>query len=383
MRIVHYIDAFRFEVGGPVRAILDLSNALASRGHEVTVLTRDDGDVPAAWREGAAGRPRAVLLDRAGAPLGRIGRPGLHAAGEVVAGADVLHLHGVWELSNAQLAAIARRLGKPFVLSVRGMLDDWCMAQRGVKKRIHLAMVGRRMLESAAFVHLTAQAEFDQARKWFPNGRGEVIPNLLDLEPYKRLPGPEPARRAFPNLASRRPALLFLSRLHYKKGVELLLDAAAALGEVAVLIAGAGEDAYVAGLRERAARLGLGERAVFLGHVGGELKLSLYQACDLFVLPTSQENFGFVFFEALACGTPVVTTKGVDTWPELEASGGARIVDASAVAVGGAVRALLADRGALPAMGARGRAWVLDALDTGRVTGKFESMYQRAISAKR
>ena len=210
---------------------------------------------------------------------------------------------------NTQLAAAARRIGLPYVVSVHGMLDDWCMTQRGLRKRVYMTLFERKTLESAAAVHCTAQAELEQARKWFSRGRGVVIPLVVDLEPFRELPGPELAREHIPELGGGRPVALYLSRLHPKKGLEKLL-----LGmglhrpphpdyiDYVTVIAGSGDDAYRAMLAKNVGKLDLEDRVVFPGFVTGDEKVSLYQAADVFVLPTSQENFGFVLFEALAAG---------------------------------------------------------------------------------
>ena len=128
-------------------------------------------------------------------------------------------------------------------------------------------------------------------------------------------------------------------------------------------------------MRDLAAKR-LGGSVEFLGFVSGREKVSLYQAADLFVLPTHQENWGFVLLESLACSTPVVTTRGVDIWPELEASGGAVIVEPTAGAVAGAVTELLGDRKRRRVMERRGRRWVLENLDVARVVGQYEQLYQ-------
>jgi glycosyltransferase involved in cell wall biosynthesis len=113
----------------------------------------------------------------------------------------------------------------------------------------------------------------------------------------------------------------------------------------------------------------------FLGFVSGVEKVSLYQAADVLVLPTSQENWGFVLVESLACGTPVVTTKGVDIWPELQSSGGALIVPAEARAMAEAVGGLLSDPARRRAMGEIGRRWVFETLGADRVARGYEAMY--------
>lgn len=382
MRLLHYFKAVRLQEGGVVRAVLDMCALLAQAGHGVTLATYDDADVPGAWRTGGPGLPRVVTLEPPARAAGLFSRAQLARFDDLLRGADVLHLHAVWTPSNAQVAARARALGTPYVVSVHGMLDDWSMAQKGLKKRVYLLLRGRRMLEGAARVHCTARAELDQARKHFPRGTGEVIPLVFDLAPFRTLPGPGAARARWPELDAGRPNLLFLSRVHYKKGIEHLVRAAARLRDAdracTVIVAGTGDESYQRSLEALTAELRLGDLVRFVGHVGGELKLSLFQAADLFVLPTSQENFGFALFESLACATPVVTTRGVDTWPELSASGGAALSDPDPARLAETIRGLLADRAALARMGEQGRAWVLEHLDSRRIAERFVGMYQQA-----
>jgi len=309
-------------------------------------------------------------------------RDELKRAEPIIKAADVVHLHGAWVPVATQVAALARRNSVPYVISLRGMLDEWCMRQRALKKRFYLAVRGNTYLRGAAAIHTTAQDELRQASRYFPKEQGVVIPNYLNLVPYHSLPGPAQARETFDAFKNDAPTLLFLSRIHEKKGIEHLLGAAVELAKrpglsgLQVIIAGSGDEAYLQKMRTLTKELGVDDRVHFVGHVSGELKLSLYEAADLFVLPTSQENFGFVFFEALACGTPVVTTRGTDTWRELEDSGGARIVDQNAKAVADSVESLFAEPGKIAEMGAAARGWVLEHLSEDRVISQFESLYE-------
>lgn len=385
MNILHVIPFLRSEEGGPVRAVIDLSEAMSRRGHGVGVLTFDDRDAPAEWNHGDAPTTRVVRMGP-GRTLGMASRGSAEAS---VEWADVVHFHGIWVPVYLQLWRICRRLRRPHVISVRGMLDDWSMRQSVLKKRAFLAVGGRRWLEDASAVHLTAEAELAQASRYFPRERGQVIPNLLNLEPFEQSPDPTAARETFEPLRRGEPTVLFLSRVHPKKGVEHLVDAAAQLRDgglpVQVIIAGTGDAAYTAAIQRRIEANNLGDRVHMVGQVTGDLKVSLYAACDLFCLPTSQENFGFVFFESLAAGTAVITTRGVDTWPELEASGGTVIVpetgEGMAVRIASAITGVLSEEGRSAAIGRTGRSWMFENMRPDQIAARFEAFYGRAAGA--
>jgi len=390
VRIVEAIDRIDLQLGGPSRAVLDLSAALAARSHEIEVVTRDGPHLPREWCGSGGGvdrlLPRATLLGGQRWPIqSGTSRQLLHS---LIAASDAVHLHGVWEPFNLQVAAMARAEGTPYVVTLRGMLDDWCMSQRTAKKRLYLTLAGRRYLEGAAFVHCTAAAELQQSKKWFPAGRGVVLPNLIDLSPYAALPGPMPAATTFPFLNAKMQWLLFLGRINQKKGIEHLLDSAKLVRDsgrnVGVVIAGTTNDTrYLEQLQHRASRLGIADCTHFVGHVDAELKTSLLESADLTVIPTSQENFGFVFFESLAAGTPVMTTPLIDTASELEQSGGCFLVPPDPVLMASRLHALLNDDDHLRRCGESAREWVFRTHSPDILAAQYTEMFREAIALSR
>jgi glycosyltransferase involved in cell wall biosynthesis len=386
MRILHFLPSLRQEAGGPVRAVTDLTAALAARGHDVAIATTKlPDDLEAKHLAGEQlMNGQAQILPLAGPYAGTrpLSKRAHHQLRDLVSQYDVVHVHGVWNYSNVQVGWIAQRLGKAYIVSVRGMLDDWTMQKSGLIKAIFLATVGRKHLGRAGAVHLTAEAEKDQATKRFQNERAVVIPNLLDLDPFRTPPGPGLARAKFSAFDKNEPVVLFLSRIHEKKGAEVLLQAASLLHgrgtRLQYIFAGAGKDGYVADLRERAQRLGLGNRTHFVGHVKGEMKVSLYQASLCLALPTFQENFGFVFPEAMAAGTPVITTKGVDIWPTLERGGGI-IAERTPDAFADAMAKLASDIPARDALGQRGREFVMREYAEDNIVQQFEALYKAVL----
>jgi glycosyltransferase involved in cell wall biosynthesis len=250
MHIVHYLCTARVVDGGVPKAAVDLSLRVGAAGHRVTFLTWDDELCPRSWKDGTDPNVRLVRLTPPERRLGFFSGRQLRAFADAIADADAVHLHAMWTPSNLQVARVARRLGKPYVITPHGMLDVWCMAQSTRNKKLFLLLGGNALLRHAAFVHFTAQSELDQARGLLPRGRTRVLPLVFDTEPYLKLPGRHLAAERF-NLEEGGPIrLLFLSRIHPKKGLERLLGATRRLLEsgqnVRLLVAGSGDPGYEA-----------------------------------------------------------------------------------------------------------------------------------------
>ncbi len=379
LKIVHYLPAIRLSDGGIVRAVLDWCAVFARRGHHVTLLAIDGEDIPKEWLTNPTGLPRAIIFS------GGLSGEALNKAETIIQSADVLHLHAPWLAGNRRFANIATRHHVPYLVTIHGMLDDWSMNQKAAKKWIYMAIFGRRFLNAAACIHFSAEAEATQASRWHHNPRTLVLPNLIDLSNFKHLPGPEAGLQLVPPDMRMLPRILFLSRLHEKKGVDVLIRATGKLRDAGLafvlLIAGAGEATYFKYLSDLAAELRLEDRVRFLDLVTGATKISLYQAADLFVLPTQQENFGLVLVEALACGTPVVTTRGTDIWQEIQNAGGV-IVEQTPDAIAAAIRDLLADSPSLIARGKRGQQWVNTTLDVETLARRHEVMYRQTAETR-
>lgn len=235
---------------------------------------------------------------------------------------QLVHDHGLWLPSNHASASVARELGLPLIISTRGMLEPWALAHRAWKKRLAWRLYQHRDLRAAKVLHATSEMEAENLRRLGLYQPIAVIPNGAELEGFA-----EEVGDGGPNQAPRRAdgqerIALFLSRIHPKKGLLPLVEAWNRLRPTGwrVIIAGPDEAGH-RGEVEASIRLkGLESVFEFVGAVDGEAKLGLYRSADLFVLPTFSENFGVVVAEALACGVPVITTKGAP-WQGLETHG--------------------------------------------------------------
>ncbi|MFD0798203.1 glycosyltransferase [Maribacter chungangensis] len=226
---------------------------------------------------------------------------------------DLLHGHAIWDLPVHQMAKMARRLKVPYIITPRGMLEPWSLQQKRVKKQLALKLYQFKDLRLAACLHATAQMEVDSIRALGLKNPIALIPNGVPVEDF-----------VVKDFESERVTkkILFLSRIHPKKGIENLITAWSQLSPALVQgwsvdIIGNGASAYIENLKKNIAEQGLSEIMKIKAPLDGKDKVLAYQEATFFVLPTHSENFGIVVAEALACGTPVITTKGAP-WQDLQ-----------------------------------------------------------------
>lgn len=224
---------------------------------------------------------------------------------------DIVHINCCWMPQSAFTQKWAQKLGYKVILSPHGMLEPWIISRHYWTKKVPaLLLYQKAAVVNADCIHATAESEKANILKLGYNDKIDVVANGIDVESITMKDNWE-----------RKKYILFLSRVHVKKGIEFLLEAVAMLKEkmdgYTVNIAGEGEAEYIISLKNKAKSLGIDNMINFCGGVYGEKKWKLFREADVFVLPTYSENFGIVVGEALACGTPVITTKGTP-WEELE-----------------------------------------------------------------
>lgn len=228
--------------------------------------------------------------------------------------ADIFHGHGLWQVPVHDAMRSGRRRGIPSVLSPRGMLEPGAMQFARVKKRLAALCFQWRDLQSAACLHATAEAEAATLRARGLRAPICVIPNAIELPAISDITTTAPD----PNRVRR---IGFLSRIHPKKGLPLLLDAWHQLQSDfpnwQLEIAGTDEAGHEKTLQRKAASLGIATSVHFHGPLFGAAKTAFLRDIDLFVLPTRSENFGIVVAESLAHGTPAITTREAP-WARLE-----------------------------------------------------------------
>jgi glycosyltransferase involved in cell wall biosynthesis len=384
MRICHVIQSLDPIHGGPTTVAARVCAATAALGHEVTLIGGVDAPQRARAEQAFAPVPgiervRVDLVDLADRRGRVLGEP-LVAAFERVAAPDVVHLHGVWEAALVRIAARCRRREIPYVVRPCGMLDFWSLRQKAWKKKLALHTSHRAYLRRAAALHTLNRHEREAVEALRLGVPVHVIPNGVFLEEVARETRPRLFRESQPGLGER-PFLLFLSRLHVKKGLDVLAEAwtrvAPRLPGHALVVAGPREDDSIDAFRRRIAAAGLAASVLETGALFGEQKTAALRECDLFVLPSRQEGFSLAITEALALGKPVVISEECH-FPEVADRHAGEVVPLAPERIAEALARWLGDAGMRSAAGARGAALIRERFTWPAIAAQCVALYESA-----
>ena len=288
---------------------------------------------------------------------------------------DVVHVNCCWEPLCSMVVSWAKQKNYPVVYTPHGMLEPWILQRHPYTKKLPaLILYQKKALKLADMLHATARSEKDNLLALGLQTPVEIVANAVDVQAVTVKASWKPRKQ-----------LLFLARIHVKKGLEMLIEAVALLrdrlADYHIVIAGEGEKRYLSDLKQLAQEKGVATLLQFVGGVYGDRKWQLYRESDCFVLPTFSENFGIVIAEALASGTPVITTQGTP-WYELAEGGGWWIPAKIESLVAALEEMVQLDEQQLEHMGRQGRKLVEEKYDTRSVAKQMGELYGRLLCAE-
>lgn len=324
MKILRVISSINPSAGGPINGLINSSIELVKFGHEIDVLSLDDPHAP--WVKNFQ-----FPVESFKGVFGAINYSGALAKWLAlhVKNYDVVVIHGLWQFHSFATAKACKVNNIPYVTFTHGMLDPWFNLNNKIKtlkKNIYWKLFEQFTINNSNAVLFTSDEERNLASKSFkPYSANEIVVAYgCSQSSISR----EEATRVF---YSNFPALqnmkftLFMSRIHEKKGIDLLIKAISSIetlpSDYKFVIAGPDNSTLKPKLERMIRNLGVEDRIVWVGMLEGDAKWGAYHAAECFILPSHQENFGIVVAEALSTATPVLITNKVNIWREIKTKG--------------------------------------------------------------
>jgi glycosyltransferase involved in cell wall biosynthesis len=294
---------------------------------------------------------------------------------------DWVHIHGIWERLLMAAADTAFAAGVPYCVRPAGMLDSWSLNQKKLKKRIAMALGYRKSLERAAFFHTLTRVEAEFKTRLQLAPPCEHIPNGVFIEEIDPLPPAGCFRAKHEQLCGRR-FILFMSRLHHKKGLDLLAEAfrivAAREPDVHLVVAGP-DDGEKEPFEQAIAAAGLSARVHLLGPIYMQEKIAALRDSDCFCLPSREEGFSVAVLEALAVGVPVVISEHCN-FDEVQTRGAGFVTRLDPGEIAAGLLAALADRATRDLMGTAGRTLITEQYTWSRVAAATIAAYEKYLA---
>ena len=388
MRVLHVIPSVSPALGGPTQVVLNLVRSLQECGVDAEIVTTNDNgstllDVPLNQRIEYEGVP-VWFLPRFSPPLKEyIFSPAIARwLSQHIQEYDILDNHYLFSFASTCAGAIARSSNVPYTVRTMGQLAPWALAQSRLKKQVYTALIERHNLNRAAAIHCTSNGEAQDVRNFGIKTPTVTLP--LGVDRPVEWPQAKQKIRELYGIASDTPIVLFLSRLHYKKRPDLLIQTLAKLAEqnyqFHLILAGSGEADYLAYLKNLVAQSGLTDKTSFPGFVAGLDKDLLLQGADIFVLPSFSENFAIAVAEALAAGLPVIITPDIQISPEIAEAKAGLVVEGEQKAIGDAIASLLSDPQQRQILGENGKRLATHRYCWNAIASHLSGVYSSIIS---
>jgi len=391
VRILHVISTLAPASGGPTHVLRGLASAQADAGHEVTLCTTDRDNpvrhkLPTSYFETFCSDQVILKVFRViYGPL--LLSPGMAQwLRKNLSKFDVTHIHGLYRFPPTYAAYEARKQAVPFVIRPHGSLDPYVYAKSSASlrlKRAYERWFDIPNLNAASAIHYTAEDERQRASFLALRASSFMVPNAVDWRHYERLPSRGRLRARLG--LGQTPMILFLGRLHFKKGLDLLVPAFDALRrtvpEAHLVIAGPENDAYGLTVRAWVRERGLGNVVHFVGSLDGPDVVQAYVDADVFALPSYTENFGMAVVEAMACGVPVVISDQVNIHSHVTEVGAGCVTRCDSQELTQALNAMLQYRDGLREMGRAGRRLVQERFTWPAIVEKLTKEYQRVLES--
>jgi len=384
MKILHITANMSPEWGGPTKVVTELTEALARKGIDITIfvpIEKEDivkisqlkGVKLQFFRQGFPAR----WWTSYSAELARSIR-------QKATNFDLIHIHEIWHHANFAAYRAAKKAGKPYIITVHGALEPWCLNYKKLKKKAYTVIFQRRILNEAAMIHAITQEEAKNIRAFKVHSPVTVIPNGINLEKYQHLLLREEFEKLYPELKGKK-VVLFMGRIHPVKGLNLLTRAFSYItknqNNIQLVIVGPDSKGYKTQIKKMLKSGNIDEKTIFTGILTGSDKLAALSRADVFVVPSYSEVRSIVALEAMACSLPVIITRQCQ-FPEIAEAEAGIVIEPDSKQLAEALNKLLSDPKLCKKMGENGRKLVLAKFTWDKITDEMIKVYKEILSRK-
>lgn len=384
IKILHVTASLSPEWGGPTKVVVELTEALARKGIDITIFTPvRKGD------EVKIKPPKGVNLQLFN--QGFLSKwwtsysPDL--ARNIQWGAykfDLIHIHEIWHYANFASYHAAKKAGKPYIITIHGLLDPWCLNYKAFKKKIYSLFIQRRILREASALHAITNEEVKHIRTFGIDSSIVMIPNGIDPKEFINLPPREELESFYPKIKGKR-IILFLGRIHPKKGLDLLAKAfekiAREWDNAYLMIVGPDSEGYKIKIEKMLESEGVLNRVIFTGMLSGHEKLAALSRADICAIPSYSEVRSIVALEAMACSIPVVITQQCQ-FPEVAEVKAGIVIEPDSKQLAQAMCKLLDSPQLCKKMGENGKRLVLEKFTWDKIADKMIKVYEEIVNRK-
>lgn len=390
MKVLHIIPSISPSLGGPSQVVINEVKYLRQCGVDAEIVTTNDDGI------NVLNVPLNKKIEYQEVPIYFLPRFNPRMKEFIFSSAitfwlwqnmknyDLINTHYLFSYPSTCAGVIARFQKIPYVVRTIGQLTPWALQQSKLKKQIYSFLIEKHNLNKASAIHCTAKGEAEDVKLFGIKTPTFVLP--LGVKSSVKLANAKAKLWAKYQIQEQQKIILFLSRLHYKKRPDLIIDALANLKEqrddFCLILAGSGESEYLEYLQEKVIQKNLKNNVQFAGFVEGETKDLLLQGADLFVLPSFSENFGLAIAEAMEAGCPVIVTKGIQIAPEIEDYQGGLMIEDTEESLQDAIKKLLDSASLRKQLGENGQKLVTERYSWKAIASQLAEIYQSIILKK-
>lgn len=382
MKVLHIAASLSYEWGGPTKVVAGLTEALAKKGIEITVFAPITDELKFAQINGVN-----VQIFKQSFPARIWTSCSLELARAVereISKFDLIHIHEIWHHPQFIAYKAAIKAGKPYIITIHGELEPWCLSNKKIRKKVVSFLFQKKIIEDASALHALTQEEIKNISNYAENNNIFLIPNGIVIEEFEELSNEDCIKDMYPEIKDKK-VILFLGRIHPKKGLELLIKAFSRIAkdrnDVCLLIVGPDSEGYQHTIEKICKTEGILNSVIITGMLIGRKKLAALRVANLFVLPSHSEGFSISILEALACGLPVVITKECN-FPEVEKMGAGRVIERDVEQLSNNLIELLENPELCKTMGEKGKKMVRDTYTWDKIADKMVAVYETVMSLR-